>query len=152
MFSSQAQSFRSVQKRYRTAKNFPFYLKRHHNGSQQTRVIPTVRNKRAHATSCWLSQDLSPFGSQIRVPKHENFRPQGSAPRDVNAPRAPQSEAYRSCQPMHVLSFGEGRSVVLFGLFWPGSGGFPHSRVWQLLQVHDGKCVVVASQPVKPPT
>jgi hypothetical protein len=38
-------------------------------------------------------------------------RPQGSAPRDVSAPRSPQSEAYRLCQPMHVLSFAEGRSV-----------------------------------------
>jgi hypothetical protein len=40
-------------------------------------------------------------------------RPQGSAPRDVSAPRSPQSEAYRLCQPMHVLSFAEGRSVFV---------------------------------------
>ena len=45
------------------------------------------------------------------------IRPQGLAPRDVKVPWAPASaEAYRLCQPMHVLSFGEGRKR--FGLVY----------------------------------
>ncbi len=43
------------------------------------------------------------------------FRPLGLAPRDVKCPSSPglTTKAYRSCQPMHVLSFGEGRIVVV---------------------------------------
>ncbi len=49
------------------------------------------------------------------------FRPLGSAPRDVNAPRATtEVMAYRLCQPMHVLSFGEGRKEVFFGVWRMG--------------------------------
>jgi len=35
----------------------------------------------------------------------------------------PETEAYRLCQPMHVLSFGEGLFVCVFYFHW--WNGFP---------------------------
>jgi hypothetical protein len=87
----------------------------HH--THQRQLCPPPKRGKGARTTCreashprpflFLVLSLCVYSSDVSLSM--KFRPIGSAPRDVNAPRAAaKATAYRLCQPMHVLSFGEG--------------------------------------------